>query len=140
MTSTAGGSAGLAWPQRLQTRARASKTSTRGRRASNTLDGHEQGASGFVNDGPGVLIVDVHHENSCAGTCCTGSGRRGRARRLGLAGALLGQTQPGHPLCTAAMRARANGSLFTNWIDRECAETGAGVGGGGQPRFDVPEE
>ena len=53
---------GLAWPQRLQTLAPASKTSTRGRRVGHKLDGHEQGAGGFVNGRPGVLNGDMPHE------------------------------------------------------------------------------
>ena len=42
--------------------------------------------------------------------------------------------------CTAAMRARANGSLCTNCAGGDAPETGAGAGGGGLPRFDCPGE
>ena len=38
------------------------------------------------------------------------------------------------------MRARAKRSLFTNWIDGEGPETGAGVDGGGESQHDGPEK
>ena len=109
MTSPAGPcSAGLPAPI-AHPSARTSKASTRGRRAGGALGGHEQGASGFVHGGARVSVSDV----------------RGKARRLGSAVALWGQT---------AMRARAKGSPFTNWVDGEGPETLARAGSGGLPQ------
>ena len=61
------GASGGAWgpmvtsPTAGDPRARASKTSTRGRRTSDTLNGHEH-TGGFVHGGPRVLIKNVPHE------------------------------------------------------------------------------
>ena len=65
-----------------------------------------------------------------------------KGEKAGMGGSALGTDTTGAATrdCTAAMRARAKGSLFTKCMVGDGPETGAGTGGDGLPRQVGPEK